>query len=468
MRCGPEHLHTRFNLGLVYAGLGRYADASEALQQVLVARPQNARALYAMGEIRLQEGDDAGAAEYFERTLAADTTYAEAHLQLGRIQMRQNDLAAAAARFRRAILIEPGFAESLPPAGPDPPAAGPRGRRRKIPRRLREDQAGRGDIQRYREQLRSDSDDAEAHYSLGFIYNRLGFTGVALPHYAQAVRINPAHVRALNNMGNIYLRTGHFRQAAAAYQQIIQQEPEHVAAFAALGQAYLNQQRTDEAIAMLNRALALDENWLGAHQALAEAYKRLGQIAKSEEHKRLADALIRSKKMIHNAKWFAVCAILLSCVQEPAAPIAEGGGLVVTGTALAQVGDDLIDEREFRRYEAQIQSQHHSLAPGVEKHREHLLSLIDIKLMVREAYERGLDKDPEWIKAVDLARHKAMVEAYIREQVRPTDRDFRRRAAGQFCRASGPPRRARGAHPARQPRSRRFHLRGNRGRPGHL
>ena len=77
----------------------------------------------------------------------------------------------------------------------------------------------------------------------------------------------------------------------------------------------------------------------------------------------------------------------------------------------------LIDEREFRRYEARIQSQHRSLAQGVEKHREHLMSLIDIKLMVREAYARGLDKNPAWIKAVDLARHKAMVEAYIREQV---------------------------------------------------
>ncbi|MDE2814157.1 MAG: peptidylprolyl isomerase [Gemmatimonadota bacterium] len=90
---------------------------------------------------------------------------------------------------------------------------------------------------------------------------------------------------------------------------------------------------------------------------------------------------------------------------------------MVVGTALAQVGDDLVDEREFRRYEAQIQPQHRSLAHGVEKHREHLMSLIDIKLMAREAYERGLDKNPEWIKAVDLARHKAMVEAYIREQV---------------------------------------------------
>ena len=124
--------------------------------------------------------------------------------------------------------------------------------------------------------------------------------------------------------------------------------------------------------------------------------------------------------MTNNAKkWagLAACAFLFSCTQEPATPAAEKGGLAVAGTALAQVGDDSIDEREFRRYESQIQSQHRSLAQGVEKHREHLMSLIDIKLMVREAYARGLDKNPEWLKAVDLAQHKAMVEAYIREQV---------------------------------------------------
>lgn len=124
--------------------------------------------------------------------------------------------------------------------------------------------------------------------------------------------------------------------------------------------------------------------------------------------------------MINNArKWagLAACAFLFCCAQEPAVPVAEHGGLVVTGTALAQVGDDPIDAREFRRYETRIQPQHRSLTQGVEKHREHLMSLIDIKLMVREAYARGLDKNPAWIKAVDLARHKAMVEAYIREQV---------------------------------------------------
>ena len=122
--------------------------------------------------------------------------------------------------------------------------------------------------------------------------------------------------------------------------------------------------------------------------------------------------------MTNNArKWagLVASACLVCCAQPPAAPVA--GGLSVTGTALAQVGDDPIDEREFRRYEAGIQSQHRSLAEGVKKHREHLLTLIDIKLMVREAYARGLDQNPEWIKAVSLARHKAMVEAYIREHV---------------------------------------------------
>ena len=174
--------------------------------------------------------------------------------------------------------------------------------------------------------------------------------------------------------------------------------------------------------------------------------------------------------MINNArKWvgLAAGAFLFCCAQEPAVPVVEGG-LVVPGTALAQVGDDLIDEREFRRYEARIQPQHRSLAQGVEKHREHLMSLIDIKLMVREAYARGLDKNPEWIKAVELAQHKAMIEAYLREQVglqiEISEDELRANFAVHPARHAG----AWGTHPARQSRSRRFHLRGDRIRPGYF
>ena len=113
------------------------------------------------------------------------------------------------------------------------------------------------------------------------------------------------------------------------------------------------------------------------------------------------------------------CVVTFGCAQE--APEREGeaaGSLVVSADALARVGQRDIDEREFRRYEsAKIQRQHRSNKEGVEKYRDHLMTLIDIKLMVLEAEARGLDNSSELAKALELTAHKAMVEAYLRDQV---------------------------------------------------
>ena len=111
-----------------------------------------------------------------------------------------------------------------------------------------------------------------------------------------------------------------------------------------------------------------------------------------------------------------VCIALLGCAQE-SQEVEPGGGLKVVGAALARVGQDEIDEREFRRYEANIQVQHRSQQEAVEKHRDHLKTLLDIKLMVLEAEARGLDKNPELATALELTAHKAMIEVYLREQV---------------------------------------------------
>ena len=119
------------------------------------------------------------------------------------------------------------------------------------------------------------------------------------------------------------------------------------------------------------------------------------------------------------AGWLLILAlvVLAGCSQEQTIePGFKGGGKVAAG-ALAQVGEDQIDEREFRRYEAAIQTQHRSLKEGIEKYREHLMTLIDVKLMVREAEERGLAKNPELVKALELEKHTAMIQAYLREKV---------------------------------------------------
>jgi parvulin-like peptidyl-prolyl isomerase len=111
------------------------------------------------------------------------------------------------------------------------------------------------------------------------------------------------------------------------------------------------------------------------------------------------------------------CIGLAGCAAEQPDELNPWGGLKVEGTALAKVGQGEIDEREFRRYEANIQTQHRSPNEGVEKYREHLLTLIDIKLMVREAEERGLDKSPELANALERTEHKAMVEAFMQERI---------------------------------------------------
>jgi tetratricopeptide (TPR) repeat protein len=124
----------------------------------------------------------------------------------------------------------------------------------------------------------------------------LGFSAVALPHYGRAVTINPGHLRALNNLGNIYFRTGNLDQAAAAYEQILRRDADHVGALITLGQVYLSQQRTEEAVEVLQRVIAQNEGQIAAHQGLAEAYKRLGEIARSEEHRKIAGQLQEDRK----------------------------------------------------------------------------------------------------------------------------------------------------------------------------
>jgi parvulin-like peptidyl-prolyl isomerase len=129
--------------------------------------------------------------------------------------------------------------------------------------------------------------------------------------------------------------------------------------------------------------------------------------------KRIAKDLWRAEFIL----FACACIGLAGCAAEQPDELNPWGGLKVEGTALAKVGQGEIDEREFRRYEANIQTQHRSPNEGVEKYREHLLTLIDIKLMVREAEERGLDKSPELANALERTEHKAMVEAFMQERI---------------------------------------------------
>ena len=93
------------------------------------------------------------------------------------------------------------------------------------------------------------------------------------------------------------------------------------------------------------------------------------------------------------------------------------GTKAVPDGVLAVVGDRTIDMRQLRNYESEIQPVHKSTAFGVDRHRDHLLSLIDEKLIIREAERGGLGEDPQFKESVRFIEHKSMVETYLHQTV---------------------------------------------------
>ncbi|MBJ66674.1 MAG: hypothetical protein CME28_01525 [Gemmatimonadetes bacterium] len=93
------------------------------------------------------------------------------------------------------------------------------------------------------------------------------------------------------------------------------------------------------------------------------------------------------------------------------------GTKAVPSGVLAVVGDRTIDMRQLREYEAEIQPVHKSTAQGIDRHRDHLLSLIDEKLIIREAERGGFGEDPQFKESMRFIEHKSMVETYLHQTV---------------------------------------------------
>jgi Flp pilus assembly protein TadD len=79
LRKHPTDVRTRFVLGTLYAGLGEVEHAEAALRRVLVEKPDEAQAHYALAVLLRDRGDSAGAEEHFREYVRIDPrgTYAE-------------------------------------------------------------------------------------------------------------------------------------------------------------------------------------------------------------------------------------------------------------------------------------------------------------------------------------------------------------------------------------------------------
>ena len=108
---GADAVGPLINLGVLYAGQQRRADAEAAYHRALAIEPDNVTALTNLG-VLLAEMDQPVDAEAFHRhALDIDPGHAAAHTNLGLLLLAQHRVAEATACQRRAVMLAPDSAE---------------------------------------------------------------------------------------------------------------------------------------------------------------------------------------------------------------------------------------------------------------------------------------------------------------------------------------------------------------------
>ena len=128
----------------------------------------------------------------------------------------------------------------------------------------------------FKQAIRIDPDDAEAHYNLGLAYYRLGFYKDAIEAYKQAIRIDPDYVGAHGNLGNAYCKLGNYTKAIEAYKQAIRIDPDDSIAHYNLGITYDELGFYKDAVEAFKQAIRIDPDNAKAHYNLGITYLLIG------------------------------------------------------------------------------------------------------------------------------------------------------------------------------------------------
>ena len=176
----PSSMRAHNELGMHYAGQGRYGDAADAFRAILSEHRDNAEARANLGAVLAAQGRIAEARGIFGEVLRREPVHPLALHNAARLALQEGD-AAEAERLLYALL-------SVEPANPDAHLL------------LGAALLTRGDAEgaeRYfLRALSLDPRSAPAAYNLGFLYEMTGRAEAARKSYLRALRADPRHASA--------------------------------------------------------------------------------------------------------------------------------------------------------------------------------------------------------------------------------------------------------------------------------
>jgi tetratricopeptide (TPR) repeat protein len=144
----------------------------------------------------------------------------------------------------------------------------------------------------FRQALRLDPANAEAHFRLGTLLGKRGRLLESVEHLAAAVQLDPALVEARANLGFALLESRERAPSMTAFLAAIERSPGHAPAHFGLGRALSLQGDIGRAIEHFDRAIELHPEW--PEPALRLAWIRAthadATLRDGEEAVRLAEA----------------------------------------------------------------------------------------------------------------------------------------------------------------------------------
>jgi protein O-GlcNAc transferase len=178
----------RFNLGNLYASMGRLEDAASTFQQLLAIEPNDADASNNLGIVYQRQGKRDHARASYLRALEANPRHAHAWHNLGTVYSEQGDFKDAAAAYQKSLQIAPTQAHVHNDLGSA----------------LRDSGNFEGAIAAYRKAIVLDPQSAPTLYNLAETLKVPGRFDEAIAAYERALAIKPDYFQALSGM--TYLR----------------------------------------------------------------------------------------------------------------------------------------------------------------------------------------------------------------------------------------------------------------------
>jgi tetratricopeptide (TPR) repeat protein len=238
IQSAPDFKDARYNLGNLYAALGRFPESVEAYKEALNIDPNFKDAHCGLGDVYLEIGDQRQAVFAYEQAL--------------RLNPEDKDLHA---------YIVKAYTKAI---AKNPEAAAYR-------------QARSGVLARYAAMVNKDRPKATSYLSLGNLYVETGDNAMALLAYQRALEINPRHSGVLYNLGNLYKEQGRLKEALGFYQKALEINPRMSDIYLNMGVIYGRQGEKDREKFFYQKALEADPR-------SGRAYFNLGFLEEAAEN----------------------------------------------------------------------------------------------------------------------------------------------------------------------------------------